>query len=597
MICSHCGKVLDNDKLMFCVYCGYPLKGEKQGFFAKSAETGISRAEELAADSIPEMPSIDTPVQPASAPAMQNAQQIPQKNAASQVNPVQPMGTPMGMQSMGTPMGMQQPMQTMPGNMSPVVMPGGMSSMNTMNGMNQMAYGMPQMGYGMPQMQYGMPQFAGYDPNGNPIYVQMVPQLMGYDAYGNPVYNMVAMPYVMPAMQGMPGVTPMVQPQGVYQQEQVIDVPQEQIRPAEAIPAPKQAPTVQAVPVQPMPAPQQPKMQTIPNVPPVPMAAPKPPVQQPVAPVVQPIQSVQAAAQAVQEALMGFQGVNVIHDAEPVPPTPYRSVQVNSADEIPMDADTLMHEDENGQPGNMPDEKALLDSIFSSKSQNYSMSAGTKPAAATFSINVSASEITSVRDEEFGSTSEAAPPPVQSLFSRPGVQVNPFSGPAINTVESEPEPAPVPSAAPAPAPTPKPAAKKASKPRTEEDANAAKRAAKEQKMREKEALEAKEAKAAKEAKPTKKKAQQKKAPAKIVSPDEFFEDKPHNGTRSKSMLSVKDLDKLDDDQLAAHLSSMGATTGGKKSNRSMKAASKEEMDISNIDVDALVGANKSRLPN
>ena len=63
------------------------------------------------------------------------------------------------------------------------------------------------------------------------------------------------------------------------------------------------------------------------------------------------------------------------------------------------------------------------------------------------------------------------------------------------------------------------------------------------------------------------------------------------------MLSVKDLDKLDDGQLEAHISNLGVKTGGKKSNRSMKAATKEEMDVSNIDVDALVGAGKSRLPN
>ena len=184
-----------------------------------------------------------------------------------------------------------------------------------------------------------------------------------------------------------------------------------------------------------------------------------------------------------------------------------------------------------------------------------------------------------MENEEFGSRSDAAPPPVQSLFSKPG--------PFFSQQKAEiPEPVTVPEAAPA-AKT-----KKTSKPMTEKDANAAKRAAKEQKLaKEKEAQEAKEPKA------SKKKNAVKKPPAKIVSPDEFFQDKPHNGTRSKSMLSVKELDKLDDGQLEAHLSSLGGSTGGKKSNRSMKAATKEEMDISNIDVDALVGSNKRRLPN
>lgn len=554
MICSHCGKVLDNDKLMFCVFCGYPLKGEKKGFFAKSEETGISRAEEFAADNtpLPEVPVLGKQPQPA--PPMQNVQQIPQMAGNSPVNNVQPVG-------------MQQPMQGMPGSMPQMGAQGMVAGMpGGMNGMPQMGYGMPQMAYGMPQMQYGMPQFAGYDAAGNPLYVQMVPQLMGYDAYGNPVYNMVAMPYIMPAMQGMPGMNPMMQQQAVYPQDQVIDVSQEQLRPADAA-APQALPPIQKLPTAPVP------QQAAPAVKPKPISKPAAPV----APV-QPIQSVQAALQQAQDVLTAFQGVNVVQDAQPVPPSPFRSAQVNSVYDFPMDASALMSED-------MPDEKALLDSIFSNKLRNFSMSEGAKPAAATFSINVAASEIKSVQHSEFGDTSAAAPPPVQSLYSMPSPS-NPFADGTVNFVDPGYNP-PSDSAVS----DPKPAAKKPSKPRTEADANAAKRAAKEQKMKEAAAKEGKEPK-------NSKKKKQQKPPAKIVSPDEFFNDKPHNGSRSKTMLSVKDLDKLDDDQLAAHVSKIGGVaTGGKKSNRTMKAATKEEMDISNIDPDLLIGVGKSRFPN
>jgi hypothetical protein len=287
------------------------------------------------------------------------------------------------------------------------------------------------------------------------------------------------------------------------------------------------------------------------------------------------------------EALTAFQGVSVVQDAQPVPASPYRSAQINSVYDLPMDAATLINEDENAPQGNMPDEKALLDSIFSNKPKNYSMTEGAKPAAATFSINVGLHEIRNVKEEEFGG-SQVPPPPVQSLYNKPNTFVNPFIDPGYTNPESE-------KSASTSEPAPKPAAKKPSKPMTEKDANAAKRAAKEAKMREKEAAEA--AKSGKAPKASKDKKGQKKPPARIVSPDEFFEDKPHNGTRSRSMLSVKELDKLDDGQLEAHLSSLGGATGGKKSNRSMKAATKEEMDISNIDPDALVGVGKRRLPN
>jgi hypothetical protein len=309
-----------------------------------------------------------------------------------------------------------------------------------------------------------------------------------------------------------------------------------------------------------------------------PKPVPKPAA--PAAPPVQPIQSVQAALQQAQDVLSAFQGVNVVQDAQPIPPSPFRSAQVNSVYDFPMDASALMSED-------MPDEKALLDSIFSNKLRNYSMTEGAKPAAATFSINVGANEIKSVQHSEFNDVSTAAPPPVQSLYTKPAPP-DPYEDFNFNFVDPGYNPQDDSASA---VPDPKNAAKKPFKPRTEADANAAKRAAKEQKMREAAAKEGKEPKNAKKKK-------QQKPPAKIVSPDEFFNDKPHNGSRSKTMLSVSDLDKLDDDQLAAHVSKIGGVaTGGKKSNRSMKAATKEEIDLSNVDADALIGIGKSRFPN
>ncbi len=115
----------------------------------------------------------------------------------------------------------------------------------------QMQGMMPQQGMMQPQMMgmqpmMGMPQFMGYDPTGNPIYMQMVPQMVGYDAYGNPMYSMMpmqsyGMPQVMPQMQqgmaqpqmqGMPQNPQMTgmavaQPQAVQPPVQEAAAPQE----------------------------------------------------------------------------------------------------------------------------------------------------------------------------------------------------------------------------------------------------------------------------------------------------------------------------------------------------------------------------------
>ena len=86
----------------------------------------------------------------------------------------------------------------------------------------------------------------------------------------------------------------------------------------------------------------------------------------------------------------------------------------------------------------------------------------------------------------------------------------------------------------------------------------------------------------------------KKAPATIVSPEDFFNDKKPS---RRDTLSVRELESLDNEQLAAHLHNMQSTNGGKKSTRSMKAASREEMDFSNTDADKLLSGKKGALPN
>lgn len=542
MICSHCGKVLDNEKLSFCMYCGYPLKGSRVGFFAKSETTGTSRAEELtrtemsqqaapapapvpehapvsqpmaAAQPTPQMPGVQ-PTMPGVQPAMQSVQPtMPQVAAVMPAaQPAMPQMTaqpvmpsiPGAVPQMGTVQPMMQPIPGAVPQMNPAQpllsgMPAPIPQQPMQGaelGVPQMAYGMPQMAYGMPQMGYTMPQFAGYDAAGNPIYMQMVPQLMGYDAYGNPVYNMVAMPYVIPAMQGMPGVVP-VQPQpaaAAYQPEHVIDVPQDQIRPAD----PTVIPAMQAAPVQPA------AMQSVPVQP--------APVQS------VPVQSVVQTTPAQQTP---------VQTEVPVQQPPVeRRVEIASAADIPMDAEVLMNEDEgNAMPQELPDEEAILDSIFSDAPKSYSMSSGTAPAAATFSINVSASDIISVRDEE-ASAPETARPKKQ---------------PASKAEKTEKKPA-----------------------------------------------AAKSEKSGKSA--SKKKQAAKKPPATIVSPDEFFNDKQN---ARRDTLNVNELDQLDDEQLAARLATMQSTTGGKKSTRSMKAASREEMDVSNMNEEDLLGGSNSAM--
>ena len=466
MICKHCGKMISNESLSFCVMCGYPLKSDK-GFFAKSPDTGTSRAEDYAAQEpapapppqMGAMPGV-MPQQPQMAAMPGVMPQQPQMGAMPGVMPQQPQMTAMpGVMPQQPQMGAmpgvmpQQPqMGAMPGVMPqqpqmgamPGVMPQPQMGMMMPNGYVQPQMGMmmpngyvqPQMGaqempdapagYAMPQMPYGMPQFAGYDPNGNPLYVQMVPQLMGYDPYGNPLYSMAAVPYVMP--------------------QPVMPVPQ---------------PPVQSVqPVMPQPA------------------APLPMMSEP-----EPVTDVQ------------------------------QYVEVTSAEDLPVSAEALMEEEAPAEPppvqempDEVPDEEELLDRIFGDAPKTYTMSTGTKPSGQVFSINVGSDEIISVADEE------APPPPARSRSKAADTE------------------------------------KQAAKPKKQDPPKEEKKPAE-----------------------TKKKAAPKKSPAKLVSPDAFFDDAPK---AQQDTVTTGELDRLSDEQLVEKLATMQSVTR-RKSTRSMKAAPEE----------------------
>ncbi len=471
LICPNCKEEIVDSKLAFCVMCGFKLKGAKQpGFFSKSPETGVSKADEYASQTKKEaakapasQPAPAPQPVPAPQPAPQSVAQPPMQGTAAPQGmmqqqmpqgmaqpPMQGMAAPQGMMQQQMPHGMAQPpMQGMaaPQGMMQQQMPQGMAQ-PPMQGMMPQAEGAeaqqnPQMmGMMQPQMMgmqpmMGMPQFMGYDPNGNPIYVQMVPQMMGYDAYGNPMYTMMPMQsYGMPQMQGMAA------PQGMMQQ-----MPQGMVQPQMQGMMPQQGmPQMAAPPVQAAPVPQQ--------AAPVPTPAPAP-------------------AQETQ-----------------VRSTSYYS-------EMPISAEALMNEDENAEPpappAMMPNEEELLDQIFSDRPKQHSVSGKSVASAQTFSISLSANEITRLGEDE-----------------------------------------PAPAAPEQPKPE-KP--KKTEKP--EKPVKTEKKAA---------------------AKPEKK-------PIKVISPDEFFDDKPR---RNQKMVGVRVVEELDDEEMQEQLDSM--KNGKKKSRRSMEAA-------------------------
>ena len=497
MICQHCGKVLSNEKLAFCNFCGYPLKGENRGFFSKSEETGTSRAEDYAA--------AQTAPPPAPAPMPQMGMMPNGMPQQPQMNGMPQMGMPgmMPQQQMGMmPNMMPQPQMGMMPNMMPQPQMGMMPNMMPQPQMGMMPNMMPpqpqmgvmpgmmpgavqpmmnpetdgsMVGYAMPQM-YGMPQLAGYDTAGNPLYVQMMPQLIGYDPYGNPMYTMVAVPCQMP----------MLNPQ----QPAVIPVPMQPVQPevyAQPVPQPEAY-------AQPAP---QPEVYAQPAPQPEAYAQPVPQPEAYAQPVPQPQPEAPVQSAPVEEKEPAPADVPVEH-----------VVEVRGEEDIPLSADSLMHEPEEAAPAKpqMPDEQEILDRIFSDAPKGYTMSEGTAPSEHIFSISLGSDEVTSVADEE------AQPPKSKkSAKSKEG---------------------------------------KAEKPEKAE-------------------------KAEKKTTSKKKTAAPQKPPVKIISPDEFFDDKP----KGRDALGIAELERLSDEQLVAQLNAMN---GGAKAHRSiMKSAGMDEIDLSN----------------
>lgn len=110
----------------------------------------------------------------------------------------------------------------------------------------------------------------------------------------------------------------------------------------------------------------------------------------------------------------------------PAAPPVQRTIQVSSFEDMPVSAESLMNEDENAEPSApavpVPNEKELLDQIFSDGPKQYSMSTGTKPSGQTFSINLSAGEVTSVADEEAKPPAPAASAPKKSKPAKPAAE-------------------------------------------------------------------------------------------------------------------------------------------------------------------------------
>ena len=209
-----------------------------------------------------------------------------------------------------------------------------------------------------PMMQQGMmnPQMMGMM---QPQMMGMMPQtqFMGYDQNGMPMYIQMVPQFMGYDAYGNPIYT--MVPMQAYAMPQMGMMPQQPImqQPMQGVPSMQGVPPMQGMP----------QMQGM-------------PMQQPVQPA--------------------------------APPMVQRTMQVSSFEEMPVSAESLMDEDEEAEGAEpsapIPDETELLNQIFSDHPKHNTMSAGTKPSAQTFSISLSASEVTSVRDE-------APPaPPVQS---------------------------------------------------------------------------------------------------------------------------------------------------------------------------------------
>lgn len=408
LICTHCGKTLENESQLFCAFCGYPVGDTKKGFFAKTEETG-------------ELPSAQSPVQPSSMMS-QMAQPVPQPNGMAQMAQ---MSMPMGMMGMMPQMSMMQGMMPYMG-----MMPNVMSQMSVMQGQqnlpeNDSAPVKPEnLQAGQQMMQNpmmmgvaGMPQMMGYDSNGNPIYIQMMPQIMGYDPYGNPIYAMIPVPCAMPKSQSNDSTETAQEPPkpaSVSVQGRAISQPIAK----KEMPAPEKI-EEQPAP-EPTPEPEPEKTQEEEQIP------SETPVSQK-----SPVANARRVGQPIQEGFFARQvkmqnpvanGV-AIRPTEPPKPKPEPLQEEHEeAEEFPVSADLLMMSEEEQE---LPNEEELLDSIFSSGMKKYTLIEDVEPSAKTFSISLSASEVTTVRRRKTSSipdTLDKVPSPPQSreqqLFSK-----------------------------------------------------------------------------------------------------------------------------------------------------------------------------------
>ena len=260
----------------------------------------------------------------------------------------------------------------------------------------------------------GMPQMMGYDTNGNPIYIQMMPQVMGYDPYGNPIYAMIPVPCAMPQMQtpskqGETSVpkkeekkTPSVSVSGraVSQplrrrKEESVSQNQKEQPPAELPEEPKEQPEISGENESgESSAPEKPKIANAQGV-------------------GHPIQEgffarqvkLQNPASVANGLAIKTSEKSYTESAEEE--TKPEAENTEPAEEVPVSADVLMLSEE-PQQEKIPDEQELLDSIFSNQPKKYTMSEGVEPSSQTFSINLSASEVTSVRRSS-GVTQDTSP--------------------------------------------------------------------------------------------------------------------------------------------------------------------------------------------
>ncbi len=382
LICPKCGENNDS-KFAFCVKCGTPLKAAAKSPKTASVKPAPAAAQKQPAPQpkpaapqsartqkvqqapqrqnpamMPQNPQMPNPAMMPQNPQMQNPAMMPQ-NPQMQNPAMMPQNPQMQNPAM-MPQNPQMPNPAMmpqnPQMQNPAIMPQNPQMQNPQmpnpaimpqNPQMQNPAMMPQNPQmqnpeypEMPQnpmMQQGMmnPQMMGIMP---PQMMGMMPQtqFVGYDQNGMPMYMQMMPQFMGYDAYGNPIYT--MVPMQAYAMPQMGMMPQQPVM-------------------------QQP-MQGVPPMQGMPMQ--------------QPMQ-------------------------QPVPPMVQGTMQVSSFEEMPVSAESLMDEDEEAEDAELsapiPDETELLNQIFSDHPKHNTMSAGTKPSAQTFSISLSACEVTSVRDE------------------------------------------------------------------------------------------------------------------------------------------------------------------------------------------------------